>query len=76
MLVPNIVWRLKVRPAQLRGRAPNILGPRAFGSLAHVELDAVTLAQIFESLTIDRALMEEVFLSRIVLDKPKSFVDS
>jgi hypothetical protein len=44
--------------------------------LADVELDAVTLTQIVESLAIHRTLMKKILLPRIVLDEPKSLVDS
>jgi hypothetical protein len=60
----------------LGGRAPDVLGTRAFWSLANVELDAVTLTKILEPLAIHRTLVEEVFVSTIALDEPKPLVDS
>jgi hypothetical protein len=62
--------------ALLRGRAPDVLGTRAFWSLANLELDAITLTQILEPLAIHRTLMEKVFVSSIVLDEPEPLVDS
>jgi hypothetical protein len=44
--------------------------------LPHVELDAVTLTQIFESLAIHRALMKKILLPGVVLDEPESLMDS
>jgi hypothetical protein len=60
----------------LGGRAPDVLGTRALWSLANVELDAVTLAQIREPLAIHRTLVEKVVGSSVGLDEPKPFVDS
>jgi hypothetical protein len=60
----------------LSGRAPHILRPWTFRSLPDVELDAVTLTQIVESLAIHRTLMKKILLPGIVLDEPKSLVDS
>jgi hypothetical protein len=60
----------------LGGRAPHILGPRAFRSLPDVELDAVTLTQIVESLAIHRTLVKKILFPRIVLDEPESLIDS
>jgi hypothetical protein len=60
----------------LGGRAPDVLGTWAFGSLANVELDAVTLSQILEPLAIHRTLMEKVFVASIALDEPKALVNS
>jgi hypothetical protein len=57
-------------------RAPDVLGTRAFRSLANVELDAVTLTQILEPLAIHRTLVEKVFVSSIALNEPKPLVDS
>jgi hypothetical protein len=62
--------------ASLGGRAPDVLGPRAFWSLTNVELDAVTLTQILEPLSIHRTPVEKVFASSIALDEPKPLVDS
>ena len=61
---------------RLGGRAAHILGPGTFRPLADVELDAVTLTQIVESLAVHRTLMKEILLPGIVLDEPKSLVDS
>ena len=58
----------------LCGRAPYVLGPRPFGTLAEIELDAVTLAEVVESLAVHGALMEEVFLPAVVLDEPETLV--
>jgi len=44
--------------------------------LPHVELDAVTLTQIVESLAIHRTPMKKILLSGIVLDESESLVDS
>jgi hypothetical protein len=44
--------------------------------LADVELDAVALTQIVEALTVDRTPVKKILLSCIVLDEPKSFIDS
>ena len=41
-----------------------------------VELDAVALTQIVEAFTIDSTPVKEILLPCIVLDEPKSFVDS
>ncbi len=60
----------------LGGRAPHILGPWTFRSLPDVKLDAVTLAQIVESLAIHRTLVKEVLLPCIVFDEPKSLINS
>ena len=60
----------------LCGRASDVLGSRTFRPLANIELDAVTLAQICEPLAIDRTLVKEIVLPRLVLDEPKSLVDS
>jgi hypothetical protein len=57
-------------------RPPDVLRPRAFWSVAGVELDAVTLTQILKPLAIHCALVEKVFLRGIVLDEPKALVDS
>jgi hypothetical protein len=60
----------------LRGRASDVLGSRTFRPLADIELDTVTLTQICEPFAIDRALVKEILLSRLVLDEPKSLIDS
>jgi hypothetical protein len=60
----------------LSGRAPDVLGPRAFRSLADIELDAVTFAQIREPFAIHRTLVEEVLVPSVVLDEPEPFVES
>ena len=60
----------------LGGRAPDVLGTRSFWSLANVELDAVTLTQVLEALSIHRTAVEKVFASSIALDEPKPLVDS
>ena len=60
----------------LGGRAPHILGAGPFRSLPDVELDAVSLTQIVDSLAIHRTLVKEVLLPRIVLDKAESLIDS
>jgi hypothetical protein len=44
--------------------------------LPHVELDAVTLTQIVESLAIHGTLVKKVLLPGIVLDEPESLIDS
>jgi hypothetical protein len=46
----------------LGGRAPHILGPWTFRSLPDIELDAVTLTQIVDSLAIHGTLVKEIFL--------------
>ena len=60
----------------LGGRAPDVLGTRAFWSLANVELDTVTFTQILEPLAIHCTLVEKVFVSSIVLNEPKPLIDS
>jgi hypothetical protein len=60
----------------LGGRPPDVLRARAFWSLANVELDAVTLTQIFEPLAIHCTLMEKIFISSIAPNESKPFVDS
>ena len=60
----------------LRRGAPDVLGARAFRSLADVEFDAVPLPQILEAFPIDGALMKEVLLPRLILDEPEPFVDA
>src|SRR5690348_4134910 len=60
----------------LCGRAPDVLRPRPLRPLADVELDRVSLAQIIEAFAIDSALMEEVVLAPIVLDKAESLIDA
>ena len=66
--------RISVIPARSTcvARSP----PRALRSLADIELDAVTLTQILETLAIDCALVEEVFLPCVVLDEPEPLVHS
>ena len=64
------------RPLSLGGCAPNVLRSRPLRSLAHVELDAVAFAQVVESFTNDGTLMEKVLLAALILDKPKSLVES
>ena len=64
------------RPPFLGGCAPNVFGSRPLRSLTHIELDAVAFAQVVESFTNDGTLMEEVLLATLILDKPKSLVDS
>jgi hypothetical protein len=44
--------------------------------LRHVELDAVTLTQIVESLAIHRTPMKKILLPGVVLDEPESLIDS
>jgi hypothetical protein len=44
--------------------------------LPDIELDAVTLTQIVESLAIYRTLVKKIFLPRIVLDEPEALIDS
>jgi hypothetical protein len=60
--------------SSLGRRASHVLGPRSLRSLPDVEFDAVPLAQIVEALAIHGALVEEVFLPRLVLDESESFV--
>ena len=62
--------------ASLSGRTPDVLGTWAFWSLTNVELDAVTLTQILEPLSIHRTAVEKVFVSSIALDEPKPLLDS
>ena len=61
---------------RLGGRAPDVLGPRPLRSLADIEFDGVSLAQIIEAFAKYRALMEEVVLAPIVLDKAESLIDA
>ncbi len=61
---------------ELRGRAPHILGSGTFWPLTDIKLDAVTLTQIVESLTLHRTLVKKILLPGIVLDKPESLVNS
>ena len=65
----DVAWRL------CRG-TPDVLGARPLRPLADVELDAVAFTQIVETLAVDRALMEEVFLPGGVFDEPEAFVNS
>jgi hypothetical protein len=58
----------------LGGRAPDVLGPRPFWTLADLEFNAVAFAQILDSLSIDRALVKEVFLAASVFDESEAFV--
>src|SRR5918993_694271 len=57
-------------------RAPNVFGAGTLRPLTDIELDAVALSKILEPLAIDGALMEEVFLARVVLDEPEALVHS
>ena len=41
-----------------------------------IELDAVSFTQIVESLAIHRAFVKKILLPGIVLDEPKSLIDS
>ena len=54
--------------------AAHVLGPGALRSLTDLELDAVTLAQIVESLAVNGALVEEILFPGIVLDEPETLV--
>lgn len=60
----------------LGGRASHILSPRTLRTLPDVELDAVALTQIVESLAIHCAFVKKILLPGIVLDEPKSLIDS
>src|SRR6516225_9187075 len=62
--------------AKLGGRATNVLGPRTLRSLSNIEFDGVSLPQTIEAFAIYSALMEEVVLTPIVLDKAESLIDS
>jgi len=44
--------------------------------LPDIELDAVSFTQIVESLAIHRASVKKILLPGIVLDEPKSLIDS
>jgi hypothetical protein len=44
--------------------------------LPDVELDAVTFTQIVKSLAVHGTLVKKVFLPCVVLDEPKSLIDS
>jgi hypothetical protein len=63
-------------PIRLGGRTPHILGAGTLRPLPDIELDAVTLTQIVESLAIDRTLMKKILLPWIVLDEPEALIDS
>lgn len=67
--------RLDRRPI-LGGRASHILSPRTLRTLPDIELDAVSFTQIVESLAIHRAFVKKILLPGIVLDEPKSLIDS
>ena len=60
----------------LGGRAAYILSAWAFRSVPDIEFNAVTLTQIVESLAIHRTLVKKILLPGIVLDEPKSLIDS
>lgn len=57
-------------------RAPDVLSARTFGPFAKIEFHAVALAQIVEALALYGALVEEVFLPRLVLDEPEPLFQS
>ena len=74
---PGYPWEAaERRQPQLSGRAPHILGPGTFRPFPDVEFDAVAFAQIVDSLTVYRTLVKEELFPAIVLDEPKSLVDS
>ena len=58
----------------LRRCASHVFGTRAFGALADVELNTVTLTKVVEALAVHSTLVEEILLPRSVFDKPESLV--
>src|SRR5512140_1510708 len=75
------VWEGGVPPdprssVLLRRGALDVRRPRTLRAVGHLELDAVTLAQICDALAVDSALVKEIFLPRLTLDEPKPFVHS
>jgi hypothetical protein len=50
--------------------------PRPLRTFGHLELDSITVAQIRDALTIDCALVKEIFLPRFTPDESKAFVHS
>jgi len=62
--------------ALLCGRTADVLRARTLGSLADVELDRITFAQILQPLAVHGALVEKVLLLGIILNKPETLVDS
>src|ERR1700752_325363 len=62
------------RTRRLRRGAPHVLRPGTLRTLADVELDAVSLAQIVEALALDCTLVEETLLAGRVLDEPEPLV--
>jgi hypothetical protein len=61
----------------LLGRgALDVRRPRTLRTVGNFELDSIALAQICDALTIDSALVKEIFLPRLTLDEPKAFVHS
>ena len=72
----HISCRGDTLPDYLGGRASHILSPRTLRTLPDIELDAVSFTQIVESLAIHRAFVKKILLPGIVLDEPKSLIDS
>src|SRR3989442_15616164 len=59
------------------GRRPaDVLRAWTLRSLADIELDGVPFAQVIEPFAIHGALVKEVVLARVILDKPESLFDS
>src|SRR3954470_16073679 len=69
----NRSGRYRIRPERTRclgGRPPDVGGARTFWTgLADLELDAVALAQLVNSLTVDGALVKEELVALRVLDE-------
>jgi len=61
-------------PLSLRRGTANVIRPWSLWALADVEFNAVTFTQVVNPLTLDRALVEEVLLTRLVLDEPKTLI--
>jgi hypothetical protein len=75
--VRRIAWRSTASSSVLLCRgALDVRRPRTLRAVVNLELDSITLAQICDTLAIDSALVKEIFLPRLTLDEPKTFVHS
>src|SRR5438874_6793514 len=78
-MVPVIVVPFRARSAPLRllrRGALDVDRPRTLRAVGHLELDAITLAQVGNALAIDSALVKEKFLACLTLNEPKALVYS
>src|SRR5215470_16892665 len=59
----------------LCGRAPDVFSPWAFWSIgAQVKFHAVAFSQHVDALTVDRALVKEIFSATVAFDEPESLL--